>query len=376
MNRAAITGIGYVGPAGQGIAALDGALRARSPLGQLERIETLRGRAREMRVARTAPFDRESFLPSRKLRRMGEASQVWVIACQLARADAGLKEAGDGDNPCPPDRRGTYLGTGFGCTDATWEYLTGMFMDGPGLANPFLFSESVANAAAGHGAIEFDTRGCSLTFTCGDASALTAVEFAARAIRDGRVEMAYCGGVEVLSQPLVRVLSTIASPSFAGEGCICFLLESFDFARARGARIHGELIGGGLTSDPAAGACDWSRDPGPMRAAMRRAIDASAEAEPGIRPPISRVFLHACGAPATDAAEREAAASVGSRAELREITSITGTFAAAGGIGLAAALGAGGERSASDFSLVNSLSWGGGSVALLLRSAARPADVT
>jgi 3-oxoacyl-(acyl-carrier-protein) synthase len=304
VRRVVVTGLGCACAAGVGTASLRDALASDRALGEVLEIETFRGRKRPVRLARLAPFDRETFLPSRKLRRMGELSRLWVVCCMMARSDAGWSEA-DGVLP-PPERRGTFLGTGFGCINTTWEYLTGMLRDGAATASPFLFAESVANAPAGHSAIELDTRGADITITCGDASAATALEMAARAIRDGRLEMAYCGGVEMMSESLVRVLASLRSPLFLGEGGACLVLESLDLAQARKARIYAEVAGAAMASDPAAPATDYSRDSRAMERVIRRALASAGGDGRPFQGPLRKVFLHAAGSPQAVAAERDA----------------------------------------------------------------------
>jgi len=290
-----------------------------------------------------------------------------VIACLLARADAGL-EGDAAAGMTGPERRGTLLGTGYGCIDTTWDYLLGLYRDGAGVANPYLFSESVANAPAGHSAIELDTRGACVTFTCADASAAAALEFGARAIRDERVDMAYCGGVDLMSAPLLRVLAALGALDSVGEGAVCFMLESEHRARRRGARIYAEVSSAGIASDPSAPPADWGPDAAPIAAAMRRALDRTAE-EPGAPRRDTSVFLHPCGGEAAGAAQERAARMVLPDATLARPGRVTGALAAAGGFGLAAAALEGSRANA----LVCANGWGGGIYALLLRSfSARP----
>lgn len=372
MSRVVVTGIGSVTGAGIGVASLRYALEKGSPVGRDEEVETLRGGTRTIQVSRIGSFDREAFLSSRRLRRMSEASQIWVISCLLARTDAGLDDLPAQHRPAP-EKCGIFAGTGFGSTDVTWDYVQGMLQDGPGMANPFLFSESVANAPAGHAAIDLDLRGTNVTITSGDASATTALYLAARAIRSGKLDMAWCGGFEVISEPLLRVIGALGSIGngrdsvHIGEGSICLVIESLETAKKRGTRIYAELVGTGLTSDPRAGATQWSTTVAPHQRAMRRAIRQARGVED--RPvSLTKVLI-----PSTDGngAVREAAASLLDKGTpVSVITSVLGAFTAGGGVDLAAGVIACDEDGASgDHVMVNASSWGGTIVSHVLRNA-------
>jgi 3-oxoacyl-[acyl-carrier-protein] synthase II len=355
-----ITGIGCIGPMGVGPEALAAAAREGAPLGPVESVPTLRGRGREMRVARVATLDRESFLSPGKLRRMGDLSQIWTIACMMARSDAGFDSPGPAADRHAPERRGTFLGTGLGCLRETWDYLEGVGRDGAAMANPFLFSESVANAPAGQSAVELDARGHNCTFTCGDASAAAAAAVAASSIADGRVTLAYCGGVELLPPPVVRVLAALGAPGFLGEGCVALVLESLESARARGARIYAEVAGRASASDPRCRATEWSTDTIRMAGAMRRAVERSG------RSGVGKVFLHACGSPPAEQAEDRAVDSVFPNVQTVRASRVFGSLAAAAGFNLAlSALDASG-RSSEEAVVVPAWSWGGGLFSIAL----------
>jgi len=292
---------------------------------------------------------------------MGELSQLWTLACLLARSDAGLDAAGA---TAPPEKRGTFLGTGWGCTDTTCEFLEGMFRDGMAAASPYLFAESVANAPAGHSAIEVDARGTCVTLTCGDASATAALATAAMALREGRLEMAYCGGVELMTEALLRILAPVGGPSHLGEGAVCLVLETLQGARARSARILAEICGVGLASDPQAPATSWSHDSEVFALAMRRAVERAGGELENERPPVGSLLLHACGWKDSDAAERVAGEAVCPGVRQWSITPIFGTHAAAGGMAIAAAVL---QTSGQSSVLLNAHAWGGGAYSLLLR---------
>ena len=103
--------------------------------------------------------------------------------------------------------------------------------------------------------------------------------------------MACCGGVELAPEPLVRILASLRSPLFLGEGGACLVLESLDLARSRGARIYGEVAGGALASDPEAPATGYSRDPGALERILRRAL---ASAGRGSRLPVHPPCVFRC----------------------------------------------------------------------------------
>ena len=350
MRRVVVTGIGCLGPVPGGARDLAAALRDGRPLGQVECVEIPRGRRRELRLARLAPLDRESFLPAHKLRRMDEMSQVWTIACLLARDDAGLAAGG----PHAPERRAMFLGTGLGCVASTWDYLAGLAKGGAAAANPFLFSESVANAPAGHAAIELDARGPGCTLTCGDASAVAAASAAALAIQSGRADVAYCGGAELLPPPVLRVLAAAGAPGFLGEGCVGLVLESLESARARRARIYAEVAARAAASDPRCAWTEWSADEARMASVLRAVAQGS-------RPrAVCKVFLHASGSRAAGEAETHAAAAVFPDASVVRAAQVFGSLAAAGGFGLALAALEASALPTEEAHVVAARSWGGG----------------
>jgi 3-oxoacyl-[acyl-carrier-protein] synthase II len=352
-RRAVITGVGIVAPTGLDAGDFLRAALGERPIGSPEAVATLRGRTQQVRVARIPGFDREAHLPSRSLRRMGNVSQVWTIACLLARAGAGL--SGEAPTIHPPERRGTYLGTGFGCIDATWDYLVPVMQEGASTASPFLFSESVANAPAGHSSIAVDTRGTAVTFTCADSSAAVAVSRAAEAIRQGRVDVAWAGGIDLMVPPLLRVLAALGVPAVS-EGAVCFVLEEAEAARRRGARAFTEVAAGGLASDPRTAATQWPRDAAAWENAMRRAGAPETAAR------VAEIYLHGPTDPRAREAEQAAAMRLFRAARVVRAGDAMGMFGAGGGFPLAAAVLAAtqGDGAKADVDrLVSSGAWGG-----------------
>ena len=431
-RRVVLSGIGCLSAAGAGAEALRAALAAGAALARPHRLELGGGEWVQVRAARLPEIDRTALLSPAQRRRMSLLSQDWVISCLLARADAGLQSASPSpmQEPShgmpPPMRSAVCLGTAFGGLECTAAYLEGIGRDGLGLGNPFLFSESVANAPAGHAAIALDCRGLNVSLTCGDASGVAAVDCGARAIRDGRADMAFAGGVEEMTSPLMTVLARLGvapieaaewrrrgprrtgssrspaaggSPAAArtgarppapaavpapGEGAACFLLEERERALARGVTPYAEIHPARLVSDPGAGATEWSRSVRPRVEALGAAL-REAEITPA---DLSGAVLHACGDPEADSSEEEAvfrgiAAERGAEGSLPTLrpSRILGTFAAAGAFSVAAAalalrhpdlLSSGvpsarsGEAGRARHILLSAASWGGSCLGVVL----------
>ncbi|MCZ6696528.1 MAG: beta-ketoacyl synthase N-terminal-like domain-containing protein [Acidobacteria bacterium] len=354
-RRIVISGAGCLSAAGSRMEDLGRALEAGTGLARAERIELGVGEWLETEVARIPDIDRGAFLPPARRRRMSLLSQNWVVACLQARADAQMTATPD------PERAGVVLGTCLGSLENTIKYLDIVHHDGMGLGNPFLFSESVANAPAGHAAIDLDCRGFNVTLTCGAASGLMAVQTAARAIRDGRIDLAFAGGIEEMPAALLVVLarlgaipargSPVARRSLAhvsgsrnrapGEGAACFILETEEGARRRGVEPYAEVLGCAAVSDPHATDIGWSHSVDVWAEMMRRTLEAS-----GVAPQeLDGAMLHACGDPGAERAECEALERVilseKNRPEdflLGSPSQVVGQLAGAGAFGVAAAI--------------------------------------
>ncbi len=408
MNRrVVITGLGCLSGAGTEPKELRRALLEGKSLARRERIDLNQDEWFETSVSRLPEFDRNAYLPAERRRRMSVFSQNWVVACLQARADAGLSST-----PVP-ERAGVILGTAFGSLHSTLKYLDIVRRDGKGLGNPFLFSESVANAPAGHAGIDLDCRGLNVSLTCGDMSGLAAVQCAARAIRDERLDFAYAGGVEELPPALLAILARLGavpvsagnllhrlpqqgrtSASVApGEGAACFILEEWEQARRRGAVAYAEVLAGSLGSDPRAGDMCWSRSVSVRAKSMLNALRTSSVATHAV----DGVILHGCADLEANRAENDAVEGVllqeRSSVETLALMSpapVLGQFAGAAAFGVAAAAlslryqeryDAPGDsptvplnraETSSDplrSVLVNGASWGGGCMSLVLTRA-------
>ncbi|HMK64276.1 MAG TPA: beta-ketoacyl synthase N-terminal-like domain-containing protein, partial [Thermodesulfobacteriota bacterium] len=198
--------------------------------------------------AAVSDFNPKEYISLKNLRKMDRTSSLAVASARMALEDAGVTV-----NPSNRDQTGIILGTAFGSTDVAAQFAGVIFNEGPGLASPFLVPNTVMNAPAGHASIELGFRGINSTINHREASAETAIVYAASAIKQGRADVVLAGGVDIISEFFFRVLSrfkalspTDGGPEEAcpfdlrrngpviGEGAGVVCLESSDRAEARG----------------------------------------------------------------------------------------------------------------------------------------------
>lgn len=265
MRRVAITGIGVVSPLGHGETEFFASLAAgRSGV---RRIESAFAERLCTRIAASVAFDGSLHFPPPKLRMLDRVSQFALVAA--AQAMAAADPALDDD-----ERRdaGVFLGTGMGGANSTDDGYRALYEHRAERMPPFSVLTGMNNAAAAWIGIEYAFGGPNLTYSTACSSSAVAVGEAWRRIRSGEIPIALAGGAEA---PLTlgtlkawEVLKTLATEDaldpaasckpFArdrsgmvlGEGAAMLVLEDFERAQRRGARIRGELIGYGLSTDP------------------------------------------------------------------------------------------------------------------------------
>ena len=216
-------------------------------------------------AAEVKGFDPLLYVNRKELRRLDDFIIYSIGAAQMAMTDAGLVIGED-----RAERTGVILGSAIGGLATIEKAKEALLQGGPRKMSPFTIPASLANLAAGHVSIRFGAKGpisCAVT-AC--ASGTCAIGDAARLIAEDHADIMIAGGVEAAITPLsvggfnaMHALSwrndepEKASRPFdrdrdgfvIGEGSGVIVLEALSHARARGARIQGELIGYGLTSD-------------------------------------------------------------------------------------------------------------------------------
>ena len=282
-RRVAITGIGLVSPHGDApdavFAALLGGRSAITRWGE--------GEVAPAVVARAA-FDAARWFSRLQLAGVDRVSQLAVAAAELARADAGISTLDQAS--------GVYMGTGMGGAAAMEEAYRSQYASGR--VPPLTIPAFMPNAAAAHIAMRAKLHGPVLTYSIACASSAVALAEAAKAIACGEIDCALAVGSEALLQPNVlrawQAMQTLAAPAsddaarscrpfsadrtglVLGEGAAVLLLENYDAAAARGARIYAEFAGSGVS-------CDATHLTKPDAAGQVRALRAALRAS-GLSP--------------------------------------------------------------------------------------------
>ena len=216
-------------------------------------------------AAEVKDFDPAALLGPKEARRMDRFTQFALAAALQAVEHSGLKI--DESNR---DRVGALIGTGIGGVSTMTEQLTVLAERGPDRVSPFLVPMMLADTAPGIIAIHLGIRGPNMAVTTACATGSNAIGEAAEMIRRDSTDVMLAGGAEAAVVPLalaglgvMKALSTRndqpqrASRPFdlnrdgfvVGEGAAVLVLESLEYARARGARILAEVTGYGTSDD-------------------------------------------------------------------------------------------------------------------------------
>ncbi len=262
-RRVAVTGMGAVTPIGNGIPAFTESLFAgKNGIGPITRFDTTDYKVRI--AAEVKDFDPAQYSDRGEIRRIDLYSHYAIAAASEAFEDAGLNNF-----PYDPWRMGVYMGSGIGgITTLTREH-DRLLSGGPSRVSPYLIPMMISNMATGLLAMKFKAKGQSLPVVTACGTGSHSVGEAFRAIKDGYADIMISGGAEAAITPLglagfisCMALSQNSDPETAcrpfdknrdgfvmGEGAGCLILEEYEHAKARGAKIYAEIAGYGSTND-------------------------------------------------------------------------------------------------------------------------------
>jgi 3-oxoacyl-[acyl-carrier-protein] synthase II len=302
-RRVVITGLGAVTPLGKGARTLF----ERWAAGELGIVDG---------EAPCEWFDPVEELGPKLARRTDRFAQFALVASDEALADAGWS-SDSGDLPVDPERIGCVIGTGIGGI-GTIETQQDVLRDrGAKRVSPLSVPLLMSNAAAGTVAMRHSLRGQSYGVTSACAAGAHAIGTATRMIQAGDADAVVCGGSEAALTGLARAgfaamgatsETGVSRPFDArrdgfimGEGAGVLVLEDADVAAARGARVLGEVLGYGATSD-----AYHLTAPEPEGSGAARAISlalADADVSPS---DLSYVNAHGTSTPLNDRSETAA----------------------------------------------------------------------
>ena len=318
-RRVVITGMGSINPLGHNIAdtwqAIKDGVCGIAPITQYDAASQKVHLAAEVK-----DWDPTSVLDKKDVRHMARFAQLAMASAKEAVADSGLDLEQVDATHC-----GVIVSSGIGGIGMTESEQMRCSEKGFDRASPFYIPSAIANMGAGLIAIAFGFKGmctCPVTACAGGSNA---VGDAFRHIRDGYAEVMLCGGAESAVTPLsiggfttMRALHVGDDPNRAsipfdaersgfvmGEGAGILMLEEYEHAKARGAKIYAEVVGYGATCD-----AYHMTAPAPNGEGGARAM-AQALADGGVAPEqVGYINAHGTSTPLNDSGETAAIKAV------------------------------------------------------------------
>src|SRR3954464_1121356 len=219
-------------------------------------------------------FEPSAYLKPKERKRVDRIGLFSVITGQLALNDAGLELTDDNR-----ERVGAIVGTGVGPMQSLEEFSLPIIEEGPSLANPAVFPNTVYNAAGGQTAIKLGAVGVASTVTAEHAAGAQALTYAFDLTSVNQADAVLAIASDSLTDTVIDGYRELGLLSGFGitEAGITMLLERASAASARGARVYGELAGYGVASDAEA-VGRWSRSGAGVERAMRTALEGAGVA--------------------------------------------------------------------------------------------------
>ena len=267
-RRVVVTGLGCVSPVGNTVAESWASLLAgRSGIDLITQFDAS---ALACRFAgEVKGFNVGDYIAEKEARHMDRFIHLGLAAAAQAVADSGLP-TGDALSSDQAERFGCNIGSGIGGLPMIEQTHAEYASRGPRRISPFFVPASIINMISGHASIRFGFKGPNIAIVTACTSGLHAIGLSARLIQHGDADVMVAGGAESTVSPLgvggfaaARALSTRNDdPKTAsrpwdkdrdgfvlGEGAGVVVLEEYEHAKARAAKIYAELIGFGMSGD-------------------------------------------------------------------------------------------------------------------------------
>lgn len=314
-RKVVVTGIGAVTPIGNTAAeSWQAAKEGKCGIAPITHYDTSSQKAKL--AGEVKGLNVEDYIDKREIRKMDRVTQLAMVAAHQAMADSGLNMEAEDATRC-----GVIVSSGIGGLSTIESEHSKGLEKGFDRVSPYFIPMVISNMPAGHIAIEFGFKGmCSCAVTA-CASGSNAIGDSFRQIRDGYVDVMLCGGTEASITPLgvggftsLKALHTGTDPQRAsipfdaqrsgfvmGEGAGILILEEYEHAKARGAKIYGEIVGYASNCD-----AHHITAPAPGGEGAARCMKLALE-DAGLNPEdIGYINAHGTSTPMNDACETAA----------------------------------------------------------------------
>lgn len=314
LHRVVVTGIGVVSPVGNTLEETwNNLVNGVCGIAPITLFDTTDYKAKV--AGEVKNFEPRDYMTKQEILRSDRFTQLAVAAAAQAVEESGVIGTVD------PARIGVYFGSGIGGINTMTKEHAKLLNKGPARVSPYCVPMMIANMAAGEIAIRYNCQGAAMPAVTACASGSNAIGEALRQIRHGYADAVITGGSDAAVNELgvagfvnMHALSTSEDPNAAslpfdkrragfviGEGATALVLEEYEHAVARGAKIYGEVCGYGSTCDayhmtsPAPDAAGGAR-------AMIQAMEEAGYSES------DRVYVnaHGTGTPMNDSGETTA----------------------------------------------------------------------
>lgn len=319
-RRVVVTGLGSVNPIGLTAAeSWQNALEGKSGIARITLFDPTDFPVQF--AGEVKGFNPDPFVAKKEQKKMDRFIHLSLAATAEAIKDCGIEWTEE-----LKDKTGVFIGVGLGGLPLIEETHETLRSRGPGRISPFFIPQVIANLAAGHASIIYGFRGPNYSITSACATGVHSIGEAAGYIQSGKCDVMIAGGAESTVSPLglggfaaMRALSTRNdAPEKASrpwdkdrdgfvlaEAAATVVLEEYEHAKKRGAKIYGEVLGYGASSD-----ANHITNPAPGGAGAMKAMQLAIE-DAGIPvADIGYINAHGTSTPAGDGAESDAIKAV------------------------------------------------------------------
>lgn len=262
-KRVVITGLGAVTPIGNNVQTMwENMMKGTNGIGMISLFDASQSKVKI--AAEVKQLDASKYLDERTAGKLDRVIVLGIMAASEAYEDAKLSPTA-----VDPYRFGTFVTSGIGGLNSIWSESQTAVARGADRVSPHFITNAIINLVGGNISMRFKAKGPNLPVVTACSASTNSIGEAFRYIRDGYLDVAFAGGSEssinalgIAGFAVMRALHSGDNPAQAsmpfdkkrsgfvmGEGAGVLILEEYEHAIARGAKIYAELIGYGSTSD-------------------------------------------------------------------------------------------------------------------------------